>query len=411
VTKISREEAEKRCEAVSRLGTYRAAAREFDMNETALRRSLATAEKHYGIKPDVKLALKGTSILTDASGALIQRWDKTRTAGMDPDDRVHMPDPKTITKISTLYDQQGNVTQQWVAEKPQDAAREKLWREFAAALAADLPRAEPIPVPSYSSTDLCAVYPVGDHHLGMYSWAAETGADYDLDIGEKLLTDSMGHLVASVPQCETALLVVIGDFLHYDSTRAETPLHRNLLDADGRAQKMVQVAVHALRKYINAALQRHPTVRLILEPGNHDPHSMTILSVCMAAIYENEPRLTVDLSPSHFHYFEFGQNLIGTHHGHGVKMDKLPGVMAADQREAWGRTKYHHWLTGHIHHKQFHDFPGCSVESLRILPPIDAYAAQKGYRSARGMSAIVLHREHGEVARHTVNPNMFERAA
>jgi hypothetical protein len=88
-------------------------------------------------------------------------------------------------------------------------------------------------------------------------------------------------------------------------------------------------------------------------------------------------------------------------------MADLPGVMAADQAEAWGRTKHRIWFTGHIHHEQRRAFNGCVVESLKILPPPDSWGASKGYRTPRGMIALGLHRENGEAVRYTVSPDMF----
>ena len=43
-----------------------------------------------------------------------------------------------------------------------------------------------------------------------------------------------------------------------------------------------------------------------------------------------------------------------------------------------------------------------------MLAPVDAWAAQKGHRPIRDMKGLVIHREHGEVERHTVNPAMFQ---
>ena len=169
--------------------------------------------------------------------------------------------------------------------------------------------------------------------------------------------------------------------------------------------------MRVLRYIVDGSLKRHDKVHVIVESGNHDPHSTTFLRLLLAMRYEDEPRVTVDMSPAHYHYFEWGQNLIGTHHGHGAKMDHLPGIMAADRHESWGRTRHRSWWTGHVHHQQLKDYPGCTVESFRILAAPDAYAAQKGYRSKRGMQSIVLHREHGEVARHTVNPLMFQETS
>lgn len=408
-----RDEAVKRCEAVDRLGSICAAAREFDMNERAFSRSLESIKRHYGLEPEyrARLVTKGTSTLTDKHGELIQQWDKTRIAGRDPEEAVHLPDPKKITKVSTLYDQQGRVTQQWVSEKPEDVDREKLWRECAEAMAAELPRAAPVPMPQAVSADLCACYPVSDLHLGMYSWHRETGSDYDIAIAEELLANATEHLIKTAPPCKTAFIPILGDLLHYDSTEAVTPAHRNLLDADGRSQKMVEAGVRALRRFAAVGLEHHGHLHFVFEPGNHDPFSIMFLRILFSALFENEPRVTVDMSPGNFHYFEFGTCLIGTHHGHSAKMDKLPLIMASDRPEAWGRTKHRHWWTGHIHHRKHEDFVGCTVESFRILASPDAYAASHGYRSIRDMQAIILHREHGEVARHTVNPDMFKRAA
>jgi hypothetical protein len=377
-----------------------------------------TPTEHYaaqsGDAPDYDLAhplpdglvLKGVSNRYDASGNVDQSWVKSRMAGMDPTEAAQMPDPKRIVKMSKLYDAQGRVSQTWISEKPEEAAREQLWIEWAKALAQDMPRAEPIPGPETASDVLAACYPVGDHHFGMMSWDKETGANYDLEIAEKLLCRATDYLLAATPACDQAFIVFLGDLVHFDSFEAVTPSSRNLLDADGRFPKIVRVAIRSMRYMIEASLRRHKSIHVIVEIGNHDLSSSIFLMECLNNIYENEPRVTIDTSPSHYHYFTFGKCLIGTHHGHGSKMDKLPLIMATDRPDEWGGAKYRAWWTGHIHTRVAQDYAGCNVESFRILAPVDAWAAQKGYRSARDMKAIILHKEFGEVGRHTCNPDM-----
>jgi hypothetical protein len=213
------------------------------------------------------------------------------------------------------------------------------------------------------------------------------------------------------PKSRQALIAVLGDFMHYDSFKALTPTSGNLLDADSRFPKMVRAAIRALRATITCALAKHEKVHVIVEIGNHDLASSVFLMECLCALYEREPRVTVDTSPMHFHYYQFGKCLVMTHHGHGQKMQYLPLLMATDRPAEWGATKHRYIWTGHIHHWSAKDFPGCSVESFRVLPPADAWASQKGYRPARDMNAIILHREHGIKARHIVSPDMFEEAA
>ena len=215
------------------------------------------------------------------------------------------------------------------------------------------------------------------------------------------------HLIEKSPECHTASIILLGDFLHYDSFESVTPSSRNLLDADGRFPKMLRAGIRLIRNMIQMALTKHHKVNVIVEIGNHDLSSSIFLMECLHNVYENEPRVEIDTSPMHYHYFKFGKCLVGTHHGHGTKMSQLPMVMAADRPEDWGSTKFRYWWTGHIHHDSAKDFHGVKVESFRILASEDAWAHQKGYRSMPGMKSITLHKDFGEVARNTVNPEML----
>jgi hypothetical protein len=321
------------------------------------------------------------------------------------------PDGFKIKGTSTLYNTQtGEPMLQWVKTTEDQARKEALFQEAAKAFAENLPRLPAVRAPKQTAVNLLSAYNISDHHFGMLAWDQEVGADYDLSIAERLLMQAMQHLVSVTPACQTALIAIHGDLLHYDSYEAVTPASRHLLDSDSRYPKMVRVALRCIRAVIGLALERHTYIRVIVAPGNHDPSSSVFLRECLAALYEKETRVSVDTSPTHFHYFEFGLNLIGVHHGDTVKMAQLPLVMAADRPEAWGRAKYRYWWTGHVHHDSAKDFNGCRVESFRVLAPADAYATKAGYRSMRDMKAIILHHQFGEVARHIVNPQMLGNA-
>jgi hypothetical protein len=364
----------------------------------------------YGLNRPVPPGMisRGVSTLVDKDGEITREWHKTKLEGLAPEDVITMPDPKRVVKVSTLYDGSGMVQQQWVSERPEDQARQLAWVEAAKAFAEKLEPIDPIFPPDKTVAALMACYPIGDHHLGMLSWDKETGADWDINIAESSLASGVDYLVKSTPACGQATVVFLGDFMHYDSFESVTPQSRNLLDADGRYPKMVRAAIRAMRRAIDTVASYHGAVNVIVEFGNHDMSSSIFLMECLDAIYENNSRVTIDTSPKHFHYFEWGKCLVGTHHGHSVKKaEKLGHIMAADQPEAWGRTKYRFWWTGHIHRMTATDLPGVSVESFRVLPPQDAWSHQMGYRAERDMKAIVLHREFGEVSRHTVNPDMF----
>ena len=329
----------------------------------------------------------------------------------------HEPLPGHLLKgRSSLIDAEGKVIQRWEIERLEAKQQEEAWRAVADELSRDIKRVDPMPLPDHGFADLLAAYPVGDHHLGMYSWDKEAGADYDLQIGEDLLARAGRSLVELVKPCEVALVALLGDFLHYDSFVPETPAHHNKLDSDTRAQRMVRVAIRSAVRLVMEALAHHNIVHVIVESGNHDPYSTAWLRETLSYHFENNPRVIVDTSPAECHYFEFGACLVGTNHGDKIKMDQLPLVMAADQPEAWGRTQFRYWWTGHVHNSQKQmavlnkDFKNVSVESFRVLPPADAWTAGQGYRAIRDMKALPLHRKWGEVGRSTVNPYMWRAA-
>ena len=367
-------------EAWDRLGSRNKAAEELGVAVSTLQKAKERVRKkaaQKGYAPEFDLvhpvapgmSSKGTSILYDSEGKIMEYWNKSKQEGRDPDEVVKLPDPKTITKVSTLTDQEGNVTQQWVAEKPAAIAQVHAWEEFAKALAEDLPRVEPIPIPDPADENLMAVYPVGDHHLGMLAWGEESGEDYDLKIGERLLAGASNYLISKSGDAKDGMVMFLGDFMHYDSFKPVTPTSGNILDADSRFPKMVRAAFRSMRYMIERAAEVHHNVHVIVEIGNHDLSSSVFLREALSNIYEDNPRITVDTAPTHFHYYRFGSNLIGTHHGHGksAKLADLPQIMANDRPHDWGDTEYRYWFTGHVHHDQVKDFRGCRVESLRVL--------------------------------------------
>lgn len=366
----------------------------------------ALAEHGTSRKAGRALGMSKTSV----NGVRVSVLRKAARQGYAPDYDMTRPAAPgfNVKGTSTLYGPDGEIKNQWVKTGQDKEQQEEAFRAAIEAFTDNLPKEKPISAPKNTNSNLMACYPVGDHHTGMLSWDKETGQDYDLEIAEKLLMGAINHLVGMAPSCDRATLVFLGDFMHYDSFETVTPKSRNQLDADSRFPKMVKVAIRSMRYLIQRALSQHKEVHVIVEIGNHDLSSSIFLTQCLDNIYEFEPRVTIDTSPAHYHYFTFGKNLVGVHHGHNAKMPQLPMIMAADRPEEWGKSKYRYWWTGHVHHDQAKDFHGTKVESFRVLAPNDAWAAQEGYRAMQDMKCVILHEEYGEVSRHTVNPEMLK---
>jgi hypothetical protein len=320
--------------------------------------------------------------------------------------------PKKVYATSTLIrgEEGDGFALQWVKAKAEEETREQIIEAFKEELKGLKPL-PPIKAPKQTFSDLLAVYPMGDPHFGQYSWAAETGDDYDLDLAEKLHVSAMDHLVSLVPPAESSLIVNVGDFFHGNDSKNQTPQSKPALDVDTRHAKVVRSGLRSLRRMIERALEKHRTVKLISVPGNHDPEASILLPIALGMLYEKNPRVTIEDSPSKFLYHRHGLVLIGVTHGDTVKVEKLGELMAADQRELWGQTEFHHWITGHWHHKRFHEGVGFTAEVLRTLAGKDAYAASHAYRSDRDMQVILFDKKNGETGRHRVGVKQLEKRA
>lgn len=365
--------------------------------------------QHGGYRPAAKaLGCSHQNVMSSIAG--LKKRAVMQGYAPESDLRVVVPEPMILRGTSTLYGDDGALKLQWVKTKLSDELAEKAMREAVAALAEDVPRAAPIRSPKRAAEELLNLYTLTDCHVGMRAWSAETGADWDLSIAEETLTGAFLHLVESSPPAATAFVAQLGDWLHYDGLNAVTPMNGHLLDADGRFEKVVRVAVRILRAVIDAALRRHKRVVVIMAEGNHDMASSVWLRHLFGLLYENEPRLEVIDSPLPYYAHQHGRTMLAFHHGHLAKNSQLPLMMAAQFPQMWGSSTRRYCHTGHRHHVEEKEHSGMVVIQHPTMAARDAYAARGGWIADRSMTAITYHAEHGQVARTTVVPEMLAGA-
>jgi hypothetical protein len=199
----------------------------------------------------------------------------------------------------------------------------------------------------------------------------------------------------------------LGDFLHWDDARVPiTPAHSNVLDGDTRTQKVVRVAIRVLRRVTRMLLQTHEHVHLIMAEGNHDPASSIWLRELFHALYDDEPRITVDLNPDPYYGYEHGRTALFFHHGHKRKPAAIDTVFTAKFAEMFGRTIHRYAHTGHLHADMLKETNLMTVEQHRTLASPDSYATRGGWISGRSAKRITYHSEYGEVGRETITPEM-----
>lgn len=345
--------------------------------------------------------LSGVSTLANAEGETTAAWNKTRIHGAD-EPPTHVPEAHQIKRTATMVRGDGTTVTQWITTAADEVKREQLmqaaWARHAEVYAG---LAGTTAAPSGTEEDTCTVYPIGDPHIGLLAHASESGEHFDLGIATRELLECMRQLVDRSPPSKRAIIANLGDFLHAQDDKAETPGSGHRLDVDGRYGKVLDAAHAMLRAIIDNALLKHEVVHVRNLPGNHDPRVAVELSYWLRAVYEREPRVVVEDATRVMQYDRFGANLIGWTHGHTCKPANLPMVMATDRAEDWGDSTTHVWHTGHIHHLTRHETPGCIVESHRTLAAKDSWHAAR-YRSGRSLQSITYDRVHGESGRAVV---------
>lgn len=395
--------------AIGRHSDYVRRALDPDAYNAAKRAKAAKARAPRGpanapTEPHVPVAheIRGVSTYTGKAGEVKGQWTKTGLAGGEPEP---LPPDFTIKRISTMSGADGTTRVTWTQA---ERAKADMFESFKTAAAEHCAQYRGLAgvsaVPTHDMSQTLTAYPFGDLHVGMMAWGPETGESNDLKTSVDRLLIAMRMAVEAAPPSEDALLINIGDALHAQNAAQTTPKSGHKLDVDGRLPKIWRALLEMFRAVTEFALQKHKRVKWINMRGNHDPEGAFLIAMWLEEAFKHDPRVTVDPGLSPYVYEEYGQNLIATTHGDGCKITKLPGIMARDRPQMWGRTKHRLWITGHIHHLQRMDLDGCSVETLRILSPGDAWHVENGFGGApRSMPVITFHPEYGEIIRSTID--------
>lgn len=351
--------------------------------------------------------LKHAAIAAGLSPSTFEnRLRRAAERGLDGSTPKPLPPGQTVKGTSTLYtrDDTGALKESaiWVKTR-NEPSTEDIATAIKDAFADFSERSPVIESPAVQDEDLATVYVCADFHVGLLSWHSETGVNFDLQIARDTIAAAATRLVSSSPPSSQAVVLGLGDLLHSDGYENQTPTSKHALDVDGRYPRVLRAATHLLIATTKLALQKHQSVLVRILPGNHDPQSAIAVALALGLYFHDNPRVTVDDDPSYFWWWSWGLNFIGATHGDQAKMQQLPLIMATQNAEAWGKSKFRSIYTGHVHHKSAIEVSGVEVESFQSPTARDAWHAKRGYGAKRSLNSITLHKEHGEIGRNKVN--------
>jgi transposase len=384
----------RRLAAYQEHGSYRKAAKALGLGKETLRESLMRAAEQGKLGTDP--VLPGFAIKSVASKQG-EAWVKqTREHGAVFD----LPAGHQVKGVSALVDAEGRTIQSWIKTREKVSAVDiaetlkEAFKDYA-------PAASPIPAPTNAASDLLTLTPLADFHVGLFAWRGETGTNWDLKLAERVIGDAIEDLVSRSPASGNAIVLGGGDLIHADSNENKTAKSGNVLQVDGRYQKVLMTACRLVVRAVDAHLVRHTKVTVRILPGNHDEHASVAVAYFLLAWYRNEPRVTVDVDASMFFWHRFGKVMLGATHGHMAKMADMPSIMAHRRAEDWGATVHRFIHCFHLHHSAKISTEGNGVisEVHQTPTPQDAWHYASGFLSGRSMQSISYHRLFGEISR------------
>lgn len=341
----------------------------------------------------------------------IRRWNDREEFKRDAEKGI-LPKGHVLNKATVQYRVNKNTGEHeleryWSKTKQDQGNLEELIRAMLEVYGEDIKPQDPIDPPKVTTEDLLSCYVVSDFHFGQMSRFGEVGEEWDMDIAEELLIKWFGLAINSAPDSDTAILCQLGDFVHFDGLVAVTPSSGHVLDASERYGPMVETVIRVIRHIVNMLLQKHKNVHIIMAEGNHDLASSVWMRKFAAALFDNEPRVTVDSTELPFYAYKWGKTGLFFHHGHKKRPNQVDRALVGEYPEIYGQTEYRYGHVGHYHHKDVKETDlKITIEQHRTLAAKDAHSARGGYHSERSADVITYSKEHGEVSRASIKPNM-----
>lgn len=301
----------------------------------------------------------------------------------------------------------GGVERVWERQHPETENLEQMISHFETRLET-FKRLAPIKLNRDARADkLVNFLGLFDLHIGEKISADDPAGRWDIAIAKQTITASVADAIERAPKAKRLVLCFGGDAIHYDGLLPVTPKSRHVLHSDGDFDDMADAVLDVATYAIDHGLRTHEEVFLIWAEGNHDEASSVWMRKMLARIYAEEPRLTVVQSKIPYYALQFGQVMIGVHHGHRAKLTRYSGIFANMFRQMWGATTYAYGHRGHEHHIHEKEADGMVATQHPSLAPSDDYASGMGLISRRGCMMITYHEDYGEVDRRTSRPEML----
>ena len=192
------------------------------------------------------------------------------------------------------------------------------------------------------------------------------------------------------------IIYMVGNDYLNSSFTGYTTSQSHMQDNEGTFNTIFKKGTEALIEVIDM-LSRVAQVEVVFVSRNHSRFEEFALMQIIEAYYKNVEEVKVDATPFPRKYIRVGKTLLGLTHGSDEK-DRINGLMQTEAKEDWGKTSYHYWLCGHLHHNDWalRENYGVSIFILSAMTKMDNWTTKSGYTMAdAGCIAFVFEYDKG----------------
>jgi len=191
--------------------------------------------------------------------------------------------------------------------------------------------------------------------------------------------------------------IVGNDLLNSDDRQGRTT-RGTIVSTDIRYTRTMTVVRNVLIGCIEQLRHFCPKVKVKMVSGNHDEFSVWHVGSSLECFFHKYTDVVIDNTPRYYKFDEFGKVMLMWTHGDKGKRPDYPLLMATEQPEMFGRTKFREVHTGHLHQDRVSENHGIKVRILSSLSSPDRWHAENGFLgNLRSSEAFIYNREQGLV--------------
>lgn len=236
--------------------------------------------------------------------------------------------------------------------------------------------------------------PLADIHFGLLATKELTGENYNTDIARDRVRYVISDILNKIQGRNISQIVFLigNDGINSDNIN-NTTTKGTPQDSETNWFELIRQFTDLMIETIDMLLLVAP-VKCYLVPSNHDLHSTFGVCETLKAWYREEENVEIINEATERKYFQYGENMIGF--SHDAKDKNVAKIMAAEEPNMWGDTRFKYFFIAHLHHEIVSDDYGVDIRRLPTISGKSYWSNKQGYVGTKKQSqAFIFNKECG----------------